>query len=137
MTFMKKGLMNDFDRKYWQNRYLEKKIGWNIGYISTPIKAYVNQLEDKNLNILIPGGGNSYEAEFLWKSGFKNTYILDFAKQPLENFKKRVSGFPNEQLLNHDFFESKGEFDLIIEQTFFCALNPKLRTDYVKQYFNF
>ena len=30
-----------------------------------------------------------------------------------------------------DFFEHKGEYDLIIEQTFFCALDPSFRKQYV------
>lgn len=127
--------MGDFNREYWDNRYCENETPWDIGYVSTPIKTYIDQLKDKSAKILIPGGGNSYEAEFLWKYGFKNTYILDFAKQPLYNFKKRVIDFPEEQLLNNDFFEIKETFDLILEQTFFCAINPELRIDYVEQMF--
>jgi len=127
--------MTNFNSEYWQNRYIENKTAWDIGYASPPIKTYINQLEDKTLKILIPGGGNSYEAEFLWKSGFNNIYVLDFAKQPLKGFKNRVSDFPDEQLLNYNFFSLKDKFDLIIEQTFFCALDPKLRTNYVEHMF--
>ena len=35
-----------------------------------------------------------------------------------------------------DFFELKGEYDLIIEQTFLSALNPSLREKYTEQMFN-
>ena len=46
---------------------------------------------------------------------------------------ERVPGFPKEQLLQVDFFELEDhKFDLILEQTFFCALNPSLRLKYVK-----
>lgn len=122
---------NNLDKAYWENRYYSNEIGWNIGYPSTPIKTYIDQLNDKTTSILIPGAGNSYEAEYLWKKGFKNTHVLDFAKQPLDNFKERVQEFPDDQLLNVDFFDLNKTFDLIIEQTFFCALNPELREDYV------
>ena len=37
------------------------------------------------------------------------------------------------QIINSDFFELEGKYDLIIEQTFFCALNPELREDYVRK----
>ncbi|WP_354668276.1 methyltransferase domain-containing protein [Winogradskyella psychrotolerans] len=121
------------NKDYWEERYLNHKTGWNIGYISPPLKVYFDQLENKTLKILIPGAGNSYEAEYLWNHGFKNVYVLDFAKQPLDNFKKRVPEFPQHQLLNTDFFELDDSFDLIIEQTFFCALNPSLRLNYVEQ----
>lgn len=129
MTSMKR---NKLDKDYWEDRYTENNTAWDIGTHSTPIKTYVDQLKDKTLKVLIPGAGNSFEAEYLWNSGFKNVYIADFAKQPLENFKQRVPDFPNEQLLSHDFFELDTRFDLILEQTFFCALNPSLREKYVE-----
>ncbi|WP_111683710.1 methyltransferase domain-containing protein [Winogradskyella tangerina] len=124
---------NKFDQSYWEQRYDANEIGWNIGYSSTPLKTYIDQLEDKSINILIPGAGNSYEAEYLWNAGFKNTYVLDIALQPLVNLKSRVTGFPKDQLLHHNFFEFEGQFDLILEQTFFCALDPSLREKYVKK----
>lgn len=122
--------MNKLNKDFWEERYRNNKTGWNIGYISTPIKDYIDQLTDKNLKILIPGAGNSYEAEYLWVNGFKNVYVVDIAEQPLINLKKRVTNFPNNQLIYNDFFEIKETFDLIIEQTFFCALNPGLRQNY-------
>ena len=124
---------NKFNQAYWEERYANNEVGWNIGYPSTPLKTYINQLEDKSIKILIPGAGNCFEAEYLWELGFKNVFIVDFAIQPLENFKKRVPDFPNNQLLNIDFFELNDKFDLILEQTFFCALNPNLRTRYAEK----
>jgi len=122
--------MTELNKDYWDEKYAENKTGWNIGYISTPIKNYIDQLSDTSLKILIPGAGNSYEAEYLWNKGFRNLFILDISKQPLFNFKKRVTDFPDTHLIHKDFFEAEGTFDLIIEQTFFCALDPKLRRNY-------
>jgi thiopurine S-methyltransferase len=124
-------MTNKFDSSFWENKYVNKATRWDIGYISTPLKTYFDQLNDKNISILIPGAGNSYEAEYLYKSGFQNVSILDLASQPLENFSNRVSDFPKEQLIKDDFFNHKGSYDLIIEQTFFCALDPALRKNYV------
>ncbi|MEF3080309.1 methyltransferase [Winogradskyella poriferorum] len=126
-------MKNKFDKAYWEHRYEENKTGWNIGYASPPIKKYIEQLDNKSISILIPGAGNSFEAELLWGKGFTNTFVLDIAKQPLENLRNRVKDFPDEQLLHHDFFELNSKFDLIIEQTFFCALNPDLRKQYVEK----
>lgn len=128
--------MKPLNKHYWEKRYSNNQLGWNIGYASTPFKTYIDQLEDKSIKILIPGAGNSYEAEYLWNNGFKNIYILDFVQQPLINFKKRVPDFPENQLLNLNFFELKDNFDLILEQTFFCALQPNLRPNYVEQMHN-
>jgi thiopurine S-methyltransferase len=124
---------NDLDKTYWEKRYEEGKIGWNIGYPATPLKTYVDQLDDKSIKILIPGAGHSYEAEYLWNKGFKNVYVLDVALQPLMNLKRRTTDFPQAQLLHLDFFDLNDRFDLILEQTFFCALHPTLRTSYVSK----
>lgn len=119
------------EESYWTERYGRGETGWDIGYPSTPIKEYIDQLENKNLKILIPGAGNAYEAEYFWKQGFNNVWVLDISTLPLEHLKERVPDFPQEQLIHSDFFDHYGEYDLIIEQTFFCALNPELRPNYV------
>ena len=119
------------DENYWSNRYQNEQIGWDIGYVSTPIKEYIDQLTDKDLRILIPGGGNSYEAEYLHQQGFKNVFVIDISQAPLANLKQRVPEFPSEQLIHGDFFELDQSFDLIFEQTFLCALSPDLRQHYV------
>ncbi len=118
---------------YWENRYLNNEIGWDTGEITTPLKKYIDQIEDKTIRILIPGCGNGYEFEYLIENGFLNTFVLDYAETPLENLKKRISNHSENQLIRSDFFEHQGQYDLILEQTFFCALDPKLRAKYVKK----
>lgn len=125
--------MEDLTQNYWNNRYLNNDFGWDIGDVSLPLRTYIEQIKDKNCSILIPGAGNSYEAELLFNLGFKNVVVLDFAKEPLLNIKKRLPDFPDEQLMQQDFFEHQGQYDLIIEQTFFCAINPNLRPKYVQK----
>lgn len=120
----------DLSENYWDGRYQCNNIGWDIGSISTPLKHYFDQLTNKNLKILIPGGGNSYEAEYLFNNGFKNVYVVDISTTALSNLKKRIPSFPEFQLIHKDFFDLEMTFDLIIEQTFFCAINPQLRSNY-------
>lgn len=123
-------MTKEINQNFWENRYSAEDTGWDIGYVSTPLKEYIDQLKDKSIKILIPGCGNSYEAEYLLKAGFKNVFVADYALQPLENLKKRIPEFPAGQLLHKDFFELEEKFDLIVEQTFFCALDPSLREKY-------
>jgi thiopurine S-methyltransferase len=104
-----------------------------MGCVSPPIKTYIDHLNNKNITILIPGAGNSYETEFLFNAGFKNITVLDIARQPLINLKKRIPSFPASNLIHENFFEHKKKYDLILEQTFFCSLNPELRDNYVKK----
>lgn len=109
---------------YWSKRYLEKQTGWDLSEASKPLQTYINQLENKDLRILIPGAGNSYEAEYLFNQGFKNVYVLDISNEPLNAFRNRVPSFPAEQTIQGDFFTHKASYDLILEQTFFCAFPP-------------
>ena len=120
----------NFYEDYWNHKYISSETGWDIGYVSTPLKNYIDQLEDKNIKILIPGGGNSYEAEYLHNHGFQNVFVVDISRVPLQNFQKRVPSFPKKCLLHLDFFDIEDSFDLILEQTFFCAINPSLRSKY-------
>lgn len=125
--------MDFLSADYWTERYDVGQTGWDLRNISPPLKAYVDQLEDENLRILVPGAGFGYEVAYLFQKGFKQVFYLDFSPAPLEHFKNLLPGFPNEQLLCEDFFEHTGAYDLIIEQTLFCAIDPHLRAKYVKK----
>jgi methyl halide transferase len=125
--------MNRFDKTYWTERWNNQQTGWDVGKISDPFVDFFSTLEDRNLKILIPGGGNSYEGEYLFDHGFQNVYVLDIATQPLHNLKSRSPQFPDDQLVCADFFSLDQSFDLVIEQTFFCALDPVLRPAYASK----
>ncbi len=125
---------HDLSANYWDRRYLGKDFGWDLGEISTPLKTYFDQINDASVSILIPGAGNAYEAEYLVNKGFRNVYVCDFALSPLQNLKKRCPELNEKHLLHSDFFELNNlQFDLIIEQTFFCALNRELRKKYFQK----
>ncbi|WP_292949221.1 SAM-dependent methyltransferase [Olleya sp. UBA1516] len=123
----------DLSADFWDNRYKSNDIGWDLGAVSPPLKAYFDQLTNLDLKILIPGGGNSYEAEYLFNKGFKNVYVVDLSQTALDNLKYRIPDFPSSNLILDNFFDLNITFDLIIEQTFFCAINPSLRADYAKK----
>jgi methyl halide transferase len=127
-------MMPTLDAAYWNSRYLNDDAAWDAGAITTPIKAYFDGLTNKNLSILIPGAGNAYEAEYLVKQGFTDVTVCDIAPAALENLQRRCPSMKPEQLLLADFFKLKGPaYDLIIEQTFFCALDPSLRPRYFRK----
>jgi len=124
----------NLNKDYWEERYASNNLGWDIGYVSTPLKEYIDQIENKNLKILVPGAGNGYEVVYLYNSGFKNIHVIDLARQPLDKIKAEIPEIPASQLISGDFFDLEIQnFDLILEQTFFCALNPELRKNYVQK----
>lgn len=119
------------DASYWESQYEAKTTGWDLGKVSPPIQIYVDTVPDKNYSILIPGCGNSYEAEYLLEQGFTNLTVIDIAPTPVAVLKEKFKNNPNIQIILGDFFEHQGKYDLIIEQTFFCALPPFMRQKYV------
>ncbi len=112
------------DPTYWTTRYAEGNTGWDLGGPSTPLREYIDQLEDRGLAILIPGAGNAYETEYLHERGFTNVTVLDISPAPLAALAARRPDFPAEHLIEGDFFTHAGSYDLVLEQTFFCSFPP-------------
>ena len=119
------------DAAYWEAQYETKSTGWDLGEISPPIQTYLDTVTDKKSSILIPGCGNSYEAEYLSQQGFTNSTVIDIAPTPVAVLKEKFKKNPNIQIILGDFFEHLGEYNLILEQTFFCAIPPTMRQKYV------
>ncbi|SJN15888.1 methyltransferase domain-containing protein [Psychrobacter sp. JB385] len=126
------------EAKFWQQRYETDSIGWDMGEVSPPLKAYIDQLPKsaKDQAILVPGAGNAYEVGYLHEQGFTNVTLVDFAPAPIAAFAQRYPKFPTKNLLCADFFTLSAEdyqFDWVLEQTFFCAIDPSRRDEYVQQ----
>lgn len=133
MILLNFGPMIQQNNEFWEQKYVNNNTGWDLGAVSPPLKQYFDQLEDKNIEILIPGAGNAYEAEYLHEQGFKNVHVIDWAQSALDGLLQRVPNFPKNHLHQVDFFKYEGAFDLVVEQTFFCAITPDLRKKYVSK----
>lgn len=126
-------MLND---NYWSERYKNDHIRWDIGQVAPALKAYFDQLTDKNISILIPGCGNAHEAEYLLKQGFTKVTLIDISSILVSNLQEKLNIFIKSgvcQVIHQDFFEHQGSYDLIVEQTFFCAIDPTLRTNYAQK----
>ena len=126
-------MADQLSANYWNERYLNVNTPWDIGTISTPLQNYFDGLADKELRILIPGAGKAHEAIYLHRQGFSNVYVCDWAASAFDLLKEEVPDFPEEHLVVGDFFDLQLPIDLVVEQTFFCAIDPSLRTKYVQK----
>jgi SAM-dependent methyltransferase len=124
----------------WEKRWQAGQTGWDLGAASPPLIEYADQIppEKRDRRVLIPGCGNGYEAIHLLENGFSDVTMVDIAPTAVERLQKRldgaVPGWQNHlQVLCADFFTLEGPYDLILEQTFFCALEPVQRPDYVQK----
>ncbi len=118
---------------FWNSHWENDDTGWDIGYASPPITTYLAQYPDKQAAVLIPGCGHAYEAEFLVQDGFTNITLLDIAPRAVARLKNKFAGNPQVTVLCEDFFTHVGIYDLMVEQTFFCAIPPANRQAYVKK----
>lgn len=118
---------------FWEQRYVHHDTPWDIGQVSPAIKHFIDGITDKSTRILIPGAGKSHEALYLHQHGFEQVHVCDWAPSAFDSLREHAPDFPEEHLWVSDFFELALEVDLILEQTFFCAIHPKLRTDYVQK----
>lgn len=118
------------DQTYWDDQYQANTTGWDLGAVSPPLKSHIDRIGNKDAKILIPGCGNGYEAEYLMAQGFTNVTVIDIAPTLVEKLREKFAGQPINTVLG-DFFAHNERYDIILEQTFFCALPPSMRQRYV------
>lgn len=126
-------MLND---QYWSERYAKSQTGWDVGNVSPALKAYFDQLSTQSISILIPGCGNAYEAEYLLQKGFTDVTLIDISGVLVQNLQVKLKDYIEKgvcRVIHQDFFEHSGNYDLIVEQTFFCAIDPTLRPKYAKK----
>lgn len=123
---------------YWENRYQSGQTGWDVGYPSPPLMEYVFSCIEKDKKILIPGCGYGHEAGELYRKGYTDVFVCDCSQSAIKSFCSRFPFFPGNQIHIGDFFELANEnyFDVILEQTFFCAIEPEFRKKYFEKCFS-
>ncbi len=128
------------DRSFWNQRYLDKNTGWDLGQVAPP---FVRLVESGMLpvggRVLIPGAGRCHEGIYLAGCGFDVTCV-DFAPEAVREARDAAdrAGVKME-VLEEDFFELDprihGRFDYLIEHTCFCAIDPSMREAYAEKSF--
>ena len=125
----------EYSREDWQDHYDSNDLGWDLGQVAPP---FVELWEKGKLpwgEVLVPGCGRGHEVIFLAENGFEVTGI-DFSEGAVTYLgnalkKRNLKG----RVLHQDFFSlddtHDGVYNLVIEQTFFCAISPRQRQDYV------
>ena len=125
----------DYKCEDWQRHYEENDLGWDLGQVAPP---FVKLWQEEKLplgKVLVPGCGRGHEVVFLAENGFDVTAI-DFSSGAVTYLKNALKKRNLEgRILHQDFFRldesHEGVYDLVLEQTFFCAISPKQRRDYV------
>jgi SAM-dependent methyltransferase len=126
---------NQLDKQFWDERWKTKDTGWDLESVSPPLKAYIDTIVNKEVAILIPGCGNAHEAAYLLENGFTNVSVIDISPTLVQSILQKFEKYAGKELtvICGDFFRHFGQYDIILEQTFFCALSPDLRKQYVEK----
>ena len=119
--------------EFWEERYSAKNTPWDT---KTTTPALINSINDsKSKKIAILGCGYSKDSLFLAKKGHM-VYPIDFATRPIEylNRIKSEESIDNLFPIHEDLFNLNREyfsfFDIVIEYTCFCAIDPQRRPQY-------
>jgi len=124
---------NDINKSsFWEHRYEKGEIGWDLG-AETPVFTAISE-KLKPGKVCILGCGNGYDAISFSKKGFSVTAV-DFAKTPINNLQIAANSLSlSIETIKKDIFDLipdySSQFDYIIEQTCFCAIDPRKRQQY-------
>lgn len=126
---------NGYTQEDWQRHYDEGDLGWDLGQVAPP---FIRLFESNAIlpgKTLVPGCGRGHEVIYLTENGFEVTAV-DYSSGAVNHLKSTVQERKLKcKVLHMDFFgidsTHNGVYDLLIEQTFFCAISPEQRTSYV------
>ncbi|MDH5526267.1 MAG: TPMT family class I SAM-dependent methyltransferase [Nitrospirota bacterium] len=121
--------------EFWNGRYLTNETGWDLGQPSPPFVALHEAGRIVPCDVVIPGCGTGWEVAWLAARGYRVTGI-DFAPEALARTRARLDAEgADAELVSANLLAPPeslwGRFDLLLEQTCFCAIDPIRRGDYV------
>lgn len=124
---------------FWNQKYLDWKStdqapGWDLGKASPFLYEVLPQLKILKQRVAVLGAGAGHDAFHLASLGHLVT-AFDISSEAIErakslypesqNLKYVQADLLNESAMSKNYF---GQFDLVFEHTFFCAINPMHRT---------
>lgn len=131
-------LQVDLSASAWDARYQNNDTPWDLSGPTPEFARLTGEGLFKKGRAIIPGGGRGHDAVILAQAGIE-VDLVDFAPTALilaqeESFKAKTTVHTYRQ----NFFElknlpyHKSSYDYFLEYTFFCAIDPKLRGQYVE-----
>ena len=133
---MERNIINVNDSNFWNQKYISNKFTWDIGTPTPIFKEWSKKIINKqNIKICIPGCGRGHDVIYLAKKGF-DVYAFDFSIEAI-NYLKKKSNKLNINTFCLDFFNLDKKFnnffDYILEYTFYCAISPERRIEYINK----
>jgi SAM-dependent methyltransferase len=139
--------MADTDhRDFWEGLYADGRDRWELGTAAPPLAERLRTLDLTSLSLaplggpgraIVPGCGRGHEVLLLAELGW-DAVGIDFAEAPLLDARAAAAqrGLAP-SFVQGDWFAAadrpgwRGSFDLVVEHTCYCAIDPSRRRDYV------
>lgn len=116
---------------FWEHLYRDDEAGWEIGRAAPPLANYFAARSPAGLRTLVIGCGRGHEARMLAGLGARVTAI-DISTRAIAAARAATPAGTAVEFRVHDLFVPLGErFDLVVEHTCFCAIEPERRDEYV------
>lgn len=120
-------------QEFWQSLYEAGRTGWDLG---GPTPVFRRLLDNQRLapgRMVVIGAGRGYDARLFARNGFQVTAI-DFAPAAIRAMHERSDPSAPVAIVSGDIFDLNsvlhGQFDYVLEYTFYCAIDPQRRGEY-------
>lgn len=120
------------DAGFWDPLFLADAGGWELGRPSPPLASWFSAHVPKDLRALVPGCGRGHEARLLAGLGARVTAI-DLSPTAIARAIAVTDPALRVDFQVRDLFTlpRAPAFDLVVEHTCFCAIDPARREEYV------
>ena len=124
------------DSDFWNEIYKNSpKPNWDIGQAAPVFQDMLPRLKLPKSRILVLGSGEGHDAALFAQAGHVVTAV-DFSPEAIRKAKLNYGDLENLNFVQADVFnlphEWNATFDVIIEHTCFCAIEPHRRKELVK-----
>lgn len=127
-------LINSSTPEYWDEAYRLGNVTWDLGFPTPVFNNWINHQKVK-LSICVVGAGNGWDAINFAKKGH-NVTAVDFALSAISNMRSEATNSNVKlNILHSDIFDLnkifQEKFDIVLEYTCYCAIDPSMRKDYI------
>lgn len=123
--------------EFWDQAYQESRDGWEQNAPAKALKSIIPQLKLNAMRVAVIGAGSAEDAAYLAELGHFVTAI-DFSAEAIQRARSKFSHLEKLKFVQCDAFHLPqsmyGQFDMIFEHTFYCAVEPSKRSALVKQW---
>lgn len=126
--------------EYWSDRYQSWSSentppGWELGEAAKPLREVLPQIKIPRSRICVLGCGTGHDAAYFASQGHIVTAV-DLSPLAIERARAAHPESANLKFVTADAFhfakESRAQFDIIFEHTFFCAIDPSRRHEVMR-----